>query len=43
MVILESPILVALGINMYGNLGENACKHDLSVQGVESPNFKECR
>ena len=38
-----SPTFVALRINVYGSLGEFARKRNLSVQGVESPNFKECR
>ena len=40
---LGSPTLAALGINVYGSLGECARKRNLSVQGVESPNFKEYR
>ena len=39
----HSTILVSLRINMHDSLGECARKHNLSVQGVESPNFKECR
>ena len=42
-VILGSPTLAFLGINVYDSLGECARKRNLSVQGVESPNFKECR
>ena len=42
-VILGSPTLTALGINGYDSLGECARKRNLCVQGVESPNFKECR
>ena len=42
-VILGSPSLAALGINVYGSLGEYARKRNLCVQGVESPNFKKCR
>ena len=42
-VILGSPTLTALGINVYGSLCECARKRNLSVQGVGSPNFKECR
>ena len=42
-VVLGSPILAALEINVYGSLGEYARKRNLSVQGVESSNFKECR
>ena len=38
--ILGSP---TLGINVYDSLGECARKRNLSVQGVESPNFKEYR
>ena len=41
--ILGSPTLAALGINMSDILGECVRKRNLSVQGVESPNFKECR
>ena len=41
--ILGSPTLAALGINVYDSLGECTRKRNLSVQGVESPNFKECR
>ena len=41
--ILGSPPLAALGINVYGSLGEYALKRKLSVEGVEPPNFKECR
>ena len=42
-VILRSPTLVALGIKVYDSLGECTRKRNLFVQGVESPNFKECR
>ena len=44
-VILGSPTLVALAINVYDNLGKCARKRTLSLsaQGVESTNFKECR
>ena len=42
-VILGSPTLAALGIDVYDSFGECARKRNLSVQGVESPNFKECR
>ena len=42
-VILGSPTLAALGMNVYGSIGDFARKRYLSVQGVESPNFKECR
>ena len=42
-VILGSPTLVALGINVYDSLGEYAHKRNLYVQSVESPNYKECR
>ena len=42
-VILGSPTLAALGINMYDSLGECARKRNIAVQGLESPNFKECR
>ena len=38
-----SPTLAALGINVYDSLGECRRKRKLSVQDVESPNFKECR
>ena len=41
--ILRSPTLATLGINVYNSLGECMRKRNLSVQGVESPNFKECR
>ena len=41
--ILGSPTLAALGIDVYDSLGECAREHNLSVQSVESPNFKECR
>ena len=41
--ILGEPTLAALGINVYGSLGECVRKPNLSVQDVESPNFKECR
>ena len=34
---------MTLGINAYDNLGECARKRNLSVQGVELPNFKGCR
>ena len=42
-VILGSPTLATLGINVYDNLGECARKCNLSVKGVESTNFKDCR
>ena len=42
-VILGSPTLAALRINVYDSLEECARKRNLSVQGVESPNFKGCR
>ena len=42
-VILGSPTLATLGINVYDSLGECARKRNLSLQGVESPSFKECR
>ena len=42
-VILGSPTLAALGINVYDSLGDCARKRNLSVKGVESPNFQECR
>ena len=42
-VILTSPTLVALGINVYDSLDECVSKRNLSVQCVESSNFKECR
>ena len=42
-VILGSLTLAALGIDVYDSLGECAHKRNLSVQGVELPNFKECR
>ena len=42
-VISRSPTLAALGINVFHSLGECARKRNLSVQGVKSPNFKECR
>ena len=41
--ILGSLPLAALGIDVYNSLGECVRKRNLSVQGVESPNFKECR
>ena len=41
--ILGSPTLAALGIIVYDSLGECARKRNLSVQGVESPDFKESR
>ena len=41
MVILRSPTLAALGINVYDSLGECTRKRNLSVLGVESPNFKD--
>ena len=37
---LGSPTLATLGINVYDSLGECACKHNPSLQGMESPNFK---
>ena len=40
---LGGPTLAALGINVYDSLNECARTRNLSVQGVESPNFKECR
>ena len=42
-VISGSPTLAALGINVYESLGECARNRNLSIQGVESANFKECR
>ena len=42
-VILGGPTLAALGINVYGSFDECARKPYLSVQGVESSNFKECQ
>ena len=42
-VILGSPTLPALGINVYGSLALYPRKRNLSVQGVESPNSKEGR
>ena len=42
-VMLESPTYAALGINVYDSLCECARKRNLSVQGVESRNFKECQ
>ena len=42
-VILGSPTLVTLGINVYDSLGKCTRKRNLSVQGVDSPNLKECR
>ena len=42
-VILGSPTVAALGINVYDSLGECASKNNTSVQGVESRNFNECR
>ena len=41
--ILGSPTFAALGIDVCDSLGECARKRYLPVQGVESPNFKECR
>ena len=43
LVILGSPTLAALRLNVHDSGGECARKHNLSVQGVESPNFKESR
>ena len=43
MAILGSPTLAALRIKVYDSLGECVRKRKVSVQGVESPNFKECR
>ena len=43
MVILGNPTLAAPGINEYDSLGECARKRNLSVQGAESMNFRECR
>ena len=42
-VILGNPNLAALGIGVSDSLGECAHKRNLSIQGVELPNFKECR
>ena len=42
-VILESSTFAALGINVYDSLDECARKRNLSVQVVETPNFKACR
>ena len=39
-VILGSPTLATLSINLYDSLGECAREHNLSLQGMESPNFK---
>ena len=41
--IMWSPTLATLGSNVYASHGEWARKRTLSVQGVESLNFKECR
>ena len=41
--IMGSPTLTALGMDVYGSLGECVRKRDLSVRGVELPNFKEYR
>ena len=38
---LGSLTVAALEMNVYGSLGECARKRNLSVQGEESPNFKE--
>ena len=43
MEILGRLTLVALGVNVYGSLGECVRKRNLSVQGVEPPHFKKCR
>ena len=42
-VILGSPTLATLGIDVYDSTGEYARKRNLSVQGVESSNFRKCR
>ena len=42
-VILVSPTIAALGIDVNDCLGECARKRNLSVQGVKSPKFKNCR
>ena len=42
-VILRSPTLATLGVNVYDRLGEYARKSNFSVQVKDSPNFKECR
>ena len=42
-VILGNPTLGTLVINVQDSLGECARKRNLSVQGVETPYFKECR
>ena len=39
--ILRRTTLAVLGINVYGSLGDYARNRTLSVQGVESPNFRE--
>ena len=41
--ILGSPTLATPGINMHDSLGECARKRNLSVQGLESLNFKKYR
>ena len=41
--ILRSSTLATMGNNVYDSLGECARKRNLPAQGVESPNFKECR
>ena len=41
--IIGSPTLAALGIHVYDSLSGCARKRNLSVQGVESSNFKECQ
>ena len=40
---LRSPTVSTPRITMYVSLDECMHEHDLSVQGVESPNFKKCR
>ena len=42
-VILGSPTLAGLGIKVYDSFGKCVRKRNLSVQGVEPPNIKECR
>ena len=42
-VILRSPSFVALRTSLCDSVGECARKRNLSVQGVESPNFNQCR
>ena len=40
---LGEPDSCGLGINVYDSLGKCALERNPSAQGVESPNFKDCR